>query len=135
MKRSGTPSTTPENTDIITMNNPAYSVHKKGIVLFTHKKHFEDYTIGCGECHHDKEGKPLISLKDGDAVDSCISCHKIASQAPKPKDGKKLTDKEKRAYHAEAIHDNCIDCHKAFNKKTGTKKAPTSCTKCHPKTK
>ncbi|MCD4741129.1 MAG: hypothetical protein K8R67_01415, partial [Desulfobacteraceae bacterium] len=27
--------------DVITMDNPAYSTHKKGIMLFTHKKHAE----------------------------------------------------------------------------------------------
>jgi len=37
-------------------------------------------------------------------------------------------------YHAEALHENCKSCHKAFNKKYKPKKAPTTCTKCHPKT-
>ena len=36
---------------------------------------------------------------------------------------------------AEAIHANCISCHKDYNKKNKTKAAPQSCTKCHPKKK
>ena len=38
-------------------------------------------------------------------------------------------------YHAEALHENCISCHKDYNKKNKTKAAPQSCTKCHPKKK
>jgi len=119
--------------DVITMKNPAYAKHKKGIVLFTHKKHIEDYKAGCGECHHDDKGKPLNHLKIGDNVQNCIECHKIPSEGPKGKDAPKLSKKERLAYHAEAIHYNCKDCHKKFNKKNKTKKAPTTCTKCHPK--
>jgi len=37
--------------------------------------------------------------------------------------------------HAEALHLNCISCHKKANKASGTKAAPTSCAKCHPKKK
>ncbi len=121
--------------DIITMKNPAYKKHKKSIVLFTHKKHVKEYKIGCGQCHHDKDGTPLNDLKDNDKVDSCIECHSKIGQAPRPKDKKKLSLEEKLEYHAEAIHENCIKCHKEFNKKNGTKAAPASCSKCHPKKK
>ena len=34
-----------------------------------------DKTIGCGECHHDKDNKPLNNLKIGDDVQNCIECH------------------------------------------------------------
>ncbi len=126
--------------DEIKMENPAYAKHKKGIVMFTHKKHAVDYAAAnpdlyknkCGECHHDKDNKPLSALKDGDAVENCLACHKITT--PKPK-GKKLKKKEKLQYHAEAIHMNCKGCHKAFNKAKGSKAAPTTCAKCHPKKK
>jgi NAD-dependent SIR2 family protein deacetylase len=122
--------------DVVNMDNKAYSKHKKGIVAFSHKKHTEDYKIGCGECHHDADGKPLDNLTMGDDVQNCIVCHKKPSRKPRAKKGEpKLTDKERLEYHAEALHLNCIDCHKKYNKKTKTKAAPTSCAKCHPKTK
>ena len=123
--------------DEIPMDNPAYKKHKKSIATFTHKKHSEEYEIGCGECHHDKDGKPLNDLKLGDDVQNCIECHKKPGKAKSSKD-KKLTDKEKREYHANAIHDNCIGCHKEDNKKKTGKKtgpAPTKCNDCHPKDK
>ena len=131
--------------DVIPLQDPAYKEHEKGVVQFEHKKHWDDYAKAypelypsqCGECHHDKDGKPLTNLKDGDDVQKCIECHKIPGEAPKGKNAtKKLSKKEKiKEYHAEALHANCKDCHKEFNKKYKPKKAPTTCTKCHPKTK
>ena len=66
--------------DVIPLADPAYKKHKKGVVKFEHKKHFDDYAKeypefyknGCGECHHDKDNKPLTELKDGDDVQKCI---------------------------------------------------------------
>ena len=121
--------------DVIKMENKAYAKHKKGIVIFPHKKHIEDYNAGCGECHHDANGKALNNFKAGDNVQSCIECHKKPSERPKGRGAPKLTKKQRLEYHAEAIHFNCKDCHKKFNKKTNTKAAPTTCAKCHPKKK
>jgi len=120
---------------VVKMENKAYK-HKKSIVMFSHEKHNVDYKAGCGECHHDKDGKPLTGLKLGDAVENCIACHSKPGRAPRAKkDAPKLTTKQKLEYHAEAIHLNCISCHKQANKASGTKAAPTSCAKCHPKGK
>jgi hypothetical protein len=131
--------------DVIPLQDPAYKKHKKGVVQFEHKKHFDAYSKDypefyknkCGECHHDKDGKPLTELKDGDDVQKCIECHKEPAEAPKGKKAKKkLSKKEKiKEYHAEALHENCRGCHKKFNKKYKPKKAPTTCAKCHPKKK
>ncbi|WP_051327411.1 cytochrome c3 family protein [Desulfatibacillum aliphaticivorans] len=128
--------------DIIPMENAAYDSHKKGIVQFTHGKHYKDHAIACGECHHDAQGKPLADLKEGDAVQGCIECHKIAGEMPREvkQEIKGLSREEKQKkeleYHAEALHMNCRDCHKAYNKEKGFRGkdgAPTSCTACHPK--
>jgi hypothetical protein len=119
--------------DVIKLENKAYEKHTKGIVEFTHKKHTEEYGAACGDCHHDDKGQPL-ELAEGDDVQGCIACHKKPGEAPKGKDAPKLSKKEKLEYHAEALHRNCKDCHKAHNRKNKTKAAPTTCTKCHPKT-
>jgi len=124
--------------DVIKMENKGYKKHTKGIVMFSHKKHAADYGAGCGECHHDDKGKPLTNLKDGDPVQSCIECHKETGKKPK---GEKLKKKEKiMKYHKEALHANCIGCHKKFNKKNKLKKndpkaLPTTCKNCHPSKK
>ncbi len=105
--------------------------HTKGIVQFSHKKHSADYKATCGDCHHDKDGKALAALKDGDAVQKCIECHKKPGEKPKGKDAPKLDAKAAREFHAEALHDNCQGCHKEWNKKNNSKAAPTTCAKCH----
>ena len=112
-----------EVSDVVKMDDPIYKKHKKGICEFTHKKHTEDYKISCGECHHDDKGKPL-TLKMGDDVQKCSVCHKGTKKIK----GKKLSKKEKIiAYQKNALHANCIKCHKK------EKKGPTKCKQCHPK--
>jgi cytochrome c553 len=120
--------------DVVKMDTAGYEKHTKGIVEFSHKKHIDDYKATCGECHHDKDGKPRADLKDGDNVEKCIDCHKKPGEKPKGKDAPKLSKKEELEYHAEALHENCRECHKKFNKEKNTKTAPTTCTQCHPKT-
>jgi NAD-dependent SIR2 family protein deacetylase len=52
----------------------------------------------------------------------------------------KLSKAEKKskklAYHAEALHYHCRDCHRSYNKKKNLKSgdknaAPTRCNSCH----
>ncbi|MDA8137072.1 MAG: cytochrome c3 family protein [Desulfobacteraceae bacterium] len=118
--------------DVIQLEAPY--PHTKGGVTFSHKKHNVDYKISCGECHHDDQGKPLTNLKDGDAVKKCFECHKKPGEI-KGKEAKGLSDKEKLAYHANAMHENCVGCHKKFNKEKNSKAAPQQCKDCHPKDK
>ena len=135
--------------DVIAME--ADYPHKKPIVKFTHTRHAEDYADtypelfenGCGACHHDDTGEPLAELTMDDDVNACIDCHDKPGRPDKAtkkqwrKD--KLSRDEKASakleYHAEALHANCIDCHRAYKKKTKSKAAPTSCAKCHLKSK
>jgi cytochrome c553 len=113
----------------------------KGEVQFSHKKHMEEYAKaygtlyekGCGECHHDAKGQPLKDLKLDSKVQACVECHKTCGEAPKGKDAPKLDKKQKLEYLAEALHENCIGCHKEFNKEFKPKKAPITCNDCHPK--
>jgi len=125
--------------DVIQMKDPIYSAHTRGIVSFTHTKHYADYGISCGECHHDDKGQPLADLKTGDTTHRCSECHSKPGDVPRTalkdlaEDAKtKLT----LEYHAGAMHLNCIGCHKDWNKehgKRGPEGAPISCNDCHPK--
>jgi hypothetical protein len=127
--------------DVLKINMKGYDKITKAEAPFTHKKHAEDYAKqygdlyakGCSECHHDAKGQPLKDLKNDSKVEKCIDCHKKVGEAPKGKDAPKLDKKQKLEYHAEAMHDNCIGCHKDFNKKYAPKKAPVTCNDCHPK--
>lgn len=132
-----------EAADVIRMESPAYE-HTKGIVEFTHKKHVEEYGSACGDCHHDDKGQPLADQAAIDAFGKvkCIECHSKPGEVPKDVKKewreKKISRDEKKKleleYHAEAVHMNCIDCHKKWNRENKSKAAPTSCSKCHPKT-
>ena len=127
--------------DAVQLKTEAYSKHTQKIVVFEHKKHQADYAdkypelyeSGCGECHHNENNEPLSNLKEGDGVQKCIECHKTPAYI-KGKEAKKLSDRQKLEYHANALHANCKGCHKAFNKKfnkTAKNGAPTTCKKCH----
>ena len=133
--------------DEVKMEDKAYTEHTKSIVTFTHMKHAKEYAEqnpklyknGCGECHHDKDNKPLTNLKEGDEVQKCIECHKKPGYMT-GKEAKGLSKEQKREYHANAIHDNCKSCHKKFNKSKNLKSkdpgaTPVTCKQCHPEEK
>ena len=114
--------------------------HTKGIIEFSHLKHSTEYknakgaVISCGECHHDDQGQPLTDLKAGDDVQKCFECHSEPGEL-KGKKAKGKSDAELIKYHANALHENCITCHKNYNKANKTKAAPQTCSKCHPRKK
>lgn len=115
--------------DTITMDYNKYKKRTKtppktAFVVFTHKKHTVDYKISCGDCHHDKNGKPL-ALKDGDSVQKCVECHTKLEKV-KQKKGEKADI----MVLENAMHGNCVDCHKK-EKKAGKKDIPTTCNQCH----
>ena len=123
---------------VINLKTANYAKHTKKIVTFNHGKHQKEYQekypelykSSCGECHHDQNNKPRKDLKAGMEVKRCIECHKKPDYV-KGKKAKALSDKEKREYHANAMHENCEGCHKVVNKMSKKKTAPTTCKKCH----
>ncbi len=124
--------------DELILEDPGYKKPKKRApkfksLAFTHKRHYDELKITCGECHHDKDNKPL-DLKIGDDVQKCSECH------DKFKKDKK--NKKDIMVHENAMHGNCIGCHKESNikadpaDKKGIKgPAPTKCGQCHISTK
>ena len=104
----------------------------RSAVTFSHQKHIDDYSIGCGECHHDDKGKPLSDLQPSDPVGKCIDCHSKPGEI-KGREAQALSVSERLAYHANAMHANCVDCHRAYNKEKGERVAPATCVECHPR--
>ncbi len=97
------------------------------LVRFTHQKHIQDYQIACGDCHHDDSNRPL-DLQPGDTVQRCVECHTGLTKDKKNRKDIMVLEN--------AMHDNCISCHKKFNMQQGDPKgmkgpAPASCGKCH----
>ena len=118
--------------DTMKIETQGFKKHTKPPVDFTHKKHIEDYKIACGECHHDDKGKALANLKMGDDVKKCSECHNKFEKDKKNKKDIMVLEN--------AMHGNCIECHKEANIKAGDPKgrkgpAPTTCNACHKKDK
>lgn len=119
-------------TDVMEMRNTdAFGTHSMGIVMFSHKKHADavpdGYGIACGECHHDKDGRPL-DIREGDEVQGCMACHDKTERPRRTENmSKQDWDTMQLEYYYGAIHANCIDCHR-----TGGA-GPVQCTECHPK--
>ena len=137
--------------DVIRLDDKAYKKHKYAIVIFSHKKHQDDYVKkhpeffknGCGDCHHDEvdgeHNKPLVDLEEGDDVKRCIECHEKADYVTGRK-AKGLSKEQKRENQGNAFHDNCKGCHRKYNKKNKLKSkskgyAPNTCKTCHLKKK
>ncbi|MBW1999274.1 MAG: cytochrome c3 family protein [Deltaproteobacteria bacterium] len=123
-----------EAPETITIETKGVKKDKKGPVIFSHKKHQEEYLnaegkkpITCTECHHEykKEGGKLVNVwKEGQHVQKCNECH----------DPNKSEGKKKKIQLA--MHKNCKSCHKELVKAKKTKKAPyKKCTDCHQKKK
>ncbi|MFO7838075.1 MAG: cytochrome c3 family protein [Desulfosalsimonadaceae bacterium] len=107
-------------------NEKAFSQHRMGIVEFDHKAHVEEYGLGCGKCHHDKNHEPLNDLSYDDPVKSCFECHDKTGRPNREESmSEEQWQKERIKYYYGAIHENCMGCHKET-------KGPTQCTQCHP---
>ena len=109
----------------------AFDTHRMGIVMFSHQTHYtaapDGYGLACGECHHDASGNPL-ELQEGDAVQGCMACHDKAGKPKKTSEmSKEAWDAMQLEYYYGAIHDNCINCHKAGGA------GPVKCADCHPR--
>ncbi len=118
------------STGIETRTGEGFSSVYEGPVSFAHKRHMAVLGPGCGNCHHDDEGKPCIDLKSGDEVIRCIECHpKKGIIRGKAESG--LSDEDMIEYRANAMHRLCLGCHKEFNWKHHNTKSPMSCATCH----
>ena len=118
--------------EVMDIQAALWSTHTKGPVNFQHKKHAKEYNIKCESCHHVyKDGKN--TWKEGDKVQKCMECHNEATIK-----GEKKLPKDKQALNLKlAYHKNCQGCHKKMKKQDKAKygKIPTTCIKCHTKSK
>ena len=118
--------------DVIDLQSSLWKEHTKGPVNFHHKKHSEEYKVACDSCHHVyKDGKN--TYKEGDKVQKCQECH----NEPTITGEKKLSPDKQKLNLKLAFHENCQGCHKEMKKKDKAKygKIPTTCIKCHTKSK
>ncbi len=118
--------------EVMEIQAKLWKTHTKGPVKFEHKKHAEEYKIKCENCHHVYENGKNV-WKEGDKVQKCMECH----NEPTIKGEKKLPEDKQKLNLKLAFHNNCQGCHRDLKKKDKEKysKIPTTCIKCHTKSK
>lgn len=85
---------------------------------FTHKKHYDDYSVKCVECHHAVKAK-------GGAVPATKTCTDAGCHLADQCNGQPVPKKNDACPAFEdAYHKNCIDCHRQQS-------GPTKCAECH----
>ncbi len=112
--------------DVFKIESTIWPNETRGPVLFTHKKHAEDYSISCNECHHVYENGKNI-WQESDPVDRCQDCHfetTVEGERRLPPDLQKLNLKL-------AFHNLCQDCHRAEVRRDRASTAPVTCGGCH----
>lgn len=117
-----------------------------GRVVFAHAIHADDYGYDCADCHHDGvEGASVIGCgschpKAFDGVfrelhqrsfpsrEYCERCHDSEPVANMPEDER--PDSDMLLVRADALHAQCMDCHKAED---AGPYGDDSCSTCHAK--
>lgn len=103
-----------------------------GQVVFQHTKHAQEYSEGCGSCHHDGDMEP-IEAYDADETYTCIDCHDGEGLIRGPIAENTYSTDDLIANRANVIHIACINCHKEHNAQKNAVIAPEACRICHAK--
>lgn len=101
-----------------------------GPVTFNHLEHIEEFTDGCGECHHDDSHEPIESY-DPDESYTCSDCHDEEGLIRGPIAENASTLDDLIDYRANVLHLRCIGCHKDYNAEQHVVVAPEACRICH----
>lgn len=101
-----------------------------GQVVFLHTKHAQEYSEGCGTCHHDGDMEP-IEAYDPDESYTCIDCHDEEGLIRGPIAENDISEGDWIANRANVIHILCINCHKKHNDRKHAISAPEACRMCH----
>jgi hypothetical protein len=101
-----------------------------GPVKFTHLKHVEDYGAVCGDCHHDSDYEP-IEAYDPDAIYACGECHEEEGLIRGPVAENNASESDLIAHRPNALHLQCIGCHRLYNDLQRVVRVPESCIACH----
>jgi Zn finger protein HypA/HybF involved in hydrogenase expression len=99
-----------------------------GPVTFKHTEHVSDYKLACNACHHTLE--PEETEIDG----HCSDCH-TEEGFIRGQEAEALDEDELMEHYLNALHKQCIDCHKTKKIEDRKRKIPVGCTQCHDRSK
>jgi hypothetical protein len=104
--------------DEILLQPIAGTAKKRPPAPFTHKTHYDTYSVACATCHHPV--KALGNKEPPQKTCSDAGCH-TADQC----NNQVVPAKNKACpFFEDAFHVNCIECHRAQS-------GPTKCAECH----
>ena len=103
-----------------------------GPVTFTHRKHINEYGIGCADCHHDSSHEPIVAYSP-DEFFNCADCHLEEGLIRGPIAENETSIDDLLIHRANVLHMRCIGCHKKANAKQHVVRAPEACRICHTK--
>ena len=95
-------------------------------------KHVQDYGAVCGDCHHDRDGRPITS-HNPDTIYACGKCHQKEGLVWGPIAENNTPAINLIAHRANAIHMRCIGCHQSYNNLNRVVRVAESCKTCHAK--
>ena len=104
------------------------ATHTAHTVTFEHAAHAMEYKIACIQCHHTLE--PGATAVD----ETCSDCHANTEMRSFPQ-AESIPEDERLDYYFLALHDQCINCHRAAREADTWTKAPVGCWRCHIYTK
>jgi len=104
--------------DEILLQPIAGTAKKRPPTPFTHKAHYDTYSVACATCHH--AVKALGNKEPPQKTCGDAGCH-TADQC----NNQVVPAKNKACpFFEDAFHANCIECHRAQS-------GPTKCAECH----
>ena len=103
-----------------------------GPFVFQHRKHFEEYGMGCGNCHHDGDHEPILGYAD-DKPFACGECHDKEGLIRGPIAENAASHDDLIARRVNVLHIRCIGCHKKINSERHAIRMPEACRMCHAK--
>jgi hypothetical protein len=103
-----------------------------GPVIFQHRKHFEEYGMGCGACHHDGDHEPITGYAD-DKSFACGDCHDEEGLTRGPIAENAASHDDLISRRVNVLHIRCIGCHKKINSERHAIRMPEACRMCHTK--
>ena len=99
-----------------------------GPVTFDHAGHVNKIGLTCNACHH------TLAPQETEVEEHCSDCHGQPGFI-RGKEAASLPEEELIEHYLNALHAQCIGCHKQKKLEDRSQNIPIGCTQCHDRTK
>ncbi len=99
-----------------------------GPATFNHSGHVKEHGVSCRACHH------TLDEDETEVEEHCNECHSEPGFI-RGKEAEGLEEDEIVEHYLNALHMQCIDCHKEKKIEDRKRKIPVGCTQCHDRAK